>query len=84
MRQEPPLAARSRHVPNGVEHRPQIVLPLPTVLAAKQQIRQYKRPLLIRYIARITNSTLETHPSMLGSSTAHAKSLRWFKVPNSL
>ncbi len=83
-RQEPPLAARSRHVPNGVENRSQLMLALRAVFAAKQQIRQHKRPLLVRHIARITTTSLLGHPSMLDRSPRPAKNLTRYKVPNRL
>jgi hypothetical protein len=43
VRHEPPLIARPCNVANAVEDSPQIVLPMGTVLAAQQQIRQHKR-----------------------------------------
>lgn len=80
---KPPRAADARHIPDRVEDCPKIVLALRTVLPAKQKIRQHKRLLLIRHIARITNLTPETHPSMLTKETP-AKTLNRFKVHNRL
>jgi hypothetical protein len=39
VRQKPPLPARPSHIAQRVEHSPHILLPLRTVLAAKQNIR---------------------------------------------
>ena len=82
VRKKTPLPAGSRHIPYRVEHRSQIVLSPRTVLRAKQQIRQYECPLLVRHIARIT--TMIGHPSMLDTLTSPAKNLNKYKVPNRL
>ena len=58
VRHEPPLVACPRNVANAVENSTQIVLPMGAVLAAQQQIRQHKRPFLVRHIARIAKSSL--------------------------
>jgi len=84
VRHEPPLVARARNVSNTVEYRPQIVLVMCAVLTAQQQIRQHKRPLLVRHIARIANPSLVSHPSMLDRKQAHAKTLPRYKLHNRL
>lgn len=55
-----------------------------TVLAAQQQIRQHKRPLLIRHIPRVPFRFFAGHPFMFAKSTSPAKNLTKYKVPNSL
>jgi hypothetical protein len=78
------LATSPRHVAHRVEHRPQILLPLRTVLTAQQHIRQHKQPLLVRPITRIRVNSLASHPSLLGKQKPSAKNLDRYKVPNSL
>jgi hypothetical protein len=75
---------RSSHIPHRVEDRPHIVLPLRAIFSAEQQIREHKRPFLIRHIAWITNATLQTHPSMLDRSNRPAKNLTMYRVHNRL
>jgi hypothetical protein len=67
---ETPLVAGAHHVAKAVEDRPQRVLALWRVLAAQGQVRSYKRPLLIAYIARILRRVLLLHLFMLREKTA--------------
>jgi hypothetical protein len=52
--------------------------------AAQQQIRQHKRPLLIRNVARITDFLLACHPSILDRIGRQRKHLSWCKLHNRL
>jgi hypothetical protein len=83
MSHEAPLVACPRHGTNAVEDRPQVKLAMRTILPAQSQIRQHKRPFLIRYIARTTNLTPGRHPSRLDSKQSYAKNLDRYKLDNS-
>ena len=83
VRDPAPLTSRPGHITHTVEHRSKIMLPLPSILTAQQQIRQNKPPLLIRHVRRIPNAHL-AHPSMLNKHHTPAKNLRRYKVHNRL
>ncbi len=66
-RQKTPLITRSSYIANRVEHRPQIMLLLRTVLTAEQQIRQHKRPLFILHITWVRPASRGTAwPTLAG------------------
>src|SRR5690606_391376 len=51
---------------HAVEHFPQVVLPLPGLLAHQREVRQHELPLFVREIARIR---LPCHPSCTARSS---------------
>ena len=63
--QKAPVAARLGNVAKCVEHIAQRVVSLRSVLATQRQIRDYKRPLLVRYIARIARPESFFHTSIV-------------------
>jgi hypothetical protein len=81
---EAPLVATLNHIADRVENRPQIMLSTRVVRTAQPQIRQHKRPLLIRYVRQISRATNLAHPSMLVVKPRPAKNLARFKCHNSL